>query len=146
MWILIRWLHQKPADLDLQCFQNRIPGSAEQWIHEQRQCGMCDEQRLRPACAYAQSDLSLCLSLVYSMTVKLLTEHHLEFLCLKEGCTGPSESSLVKMPHCWKSHVAALYIDRYLSHTWLYACAATLGSRSLVDGMLIFNVPANNFQ
>ena len=24
MWILIRWLRQKPADLDLQCFQNRI--------------------------------------------------------------------------------------------------------------------------
>ena len=24
MWILIRWLHQKPADLDIQWFQNRI--------------------------------------------------------------------------------------------------------------------------
>ena len=22
MWILISWLHQKPADLDLHCFQN----------------------------------------------------------------------------------------------------------------------------
>ena len=41
------------------------------------------------------------------MTVKLLTEHHLEFLSLKEGCTGSFESSLVKMPHCWKSHAAA---------------------------------------
>ena len=41
------------------------------------------------------------------MTVKLLTEHHLEFLCLKGSCTGSSESTLVKMPHCWKSHVAA---------------------------------------
>ena len=39
------------------------------------------------------------------MTVKLLTEHNLEFLCLKVGCTGSSESTLVKMPHCWKSHV-----------------------------------------
>ena len=39
------------------------------------------------------------------MTVKLLTEHHLEFLSLKGGCTGSSESSLVKMPHCWESHV-----------------------------------------
>ena len=37
----------------------------------------------------------------------LLTEHHLEFLSLKGGCTGSSESTLVKMPHCWKSHVAA---------------------------------------
>ena len=40
------------------------------------------------------------------MSVKLLTEHHLEFLSLKRGCTGSSESTLVKMPHCWKSHVA----------------------------------------
>ena len=41
------------------------------------------------------------------MSVKLLTEHHLEFLSLNGGCTGLSESTLVKMPHCWKSHVAA---------------------------------------
>ena len=41
------------------------------------------------------------------MIVKLLTEHHLEFLNLKGGCRGPSESTLVKMPHCWKSHATA---------------------------------------
>ena len=41
------------------------------------------------------------------MIVKLLTEHYLEFLSLKGGCTGSSESPLVKMPHCWKSHAAA---------------------------------------
>ena len=41
------------------------------------------------------------------MSVKLLTEHHLEFLSIKEGCRGSSESTLVKMPHCWKSHVLA---------------------------------------
>ena len=35
-----------------------------------QQWGMCNQQRLRPACAYAQSDQSLCLSLEYSMTVK----------------------------------------------------------------------------
>ena len=40
------------------------------------------------------------------MTVKLLTEHHLEFLGLKGGCTGSSESTLVNMSHCWISHVA----------------------------------------
>ena len=38
------------------------------------------------------------------MIVKLLTEHHLEFLSLKRGCRGSSESTLVKMPHCCKSH------------------------------------------
>ena len=41
------------------------------------------------------------------MTVKLLTEQRLEFLSLTGGCTGSSESTLVKMPHFWKSHVAA---------------------------------------
>ena len=39
--------------------------------------------------------------------IKLLTEHHLEFLSLKGGCTCSSESTHVKMPHCWKSHVTA---------------------------------------
>ena len=46
-----------------------------------------------------------CLNIVLS--VKLLTVHHLEFLSLKGGCTGSSESTPVKMPHCWKSHVMA---------------------------------------
>ena len=41
------------------------------------------------------------------MIVKLLTEHILEFLSLKEGCGGSSESTLVKMSHCWKSHDTA---------------------------------------
>ena len=41
------------------------------------------------------------------MIVKLLTEHHLEFLSLKEGCKGSSESTHVKIPHCWKSHALA---------------------------------------
>ena len=41
------------------------------------------------------------------MSVKLLTEHHLEFLSLNGGCTGLSESTLVKIPHCLKSHVTA---------------------------------------
>ena len=43
----------------------------------------------------------------HSMSAKLLTEHHLEFLSLKDGCTGSSETTLVKMPHCWKSHGTA---------------------------------------
>ena len=39
------------------------------------------------------------------MSAKLLTEHHLEFLSFKGCCTGSSESTHVKMPHCWKSRV-----------------------------------------
>ena len=44
------------------------------------------------------------------MIVKLLTEHHLEFLSLKGGCRGSPESTLIKMPHCWKSHALAQMI------------------------------------
>ena len=46
------------------------------------------------------------------MTVKLLTEHDLEFLSLKGDFTDLSESTLVKIPHCWKSHVAAHNVFR----------------------------------
>ena len=53
------------------------------------------------------------------MNVKHLTEHYLEFQSLKGGCIGLSESTLVKMPHCWKSHVAAqlcFELDLCLTH------------------------------
>ena len=48
------------------------------------------------------------------MSVELLTEHRLEFLSLKGGCTSSSESTLVKMPHCWKSHVTAHLLFTFL--------------------------------
>ena len=41
------------------------------------------------------------------MSVKLLTEHRLEFLSLTGGCRGSPESTLVKISNCWKSHAAA---------------------------------------
>ena len=41
------------------------------------------------------------------MTLRLLTEHNLELLSLKGETTGLSDSTLVRMPHCWKSHVMA---------------------------------------
>ena len=68
---------------------------------------MWDQQRLRPACAYTQSDQSLCKLLEESMTVKLVTKQHLEFPSLKRGCTGSPDFTLVNMPHCLKSHVTA---------------------------------------
>ena len=58
------------------------------------------------------------------MIVKLQTEHHLKFLSLKGGCTGSSESTLVKMPHCWKSHVTAqMYFGNlaYVFFNWDWA-------------------------
>ena len=49
------------------------------------------------------------------MTVELMTEQHLEFVSLIGGCTGSSESTLVKMPHCWKSHdTAHIFPWRYV--------------------------------
>ena len=45
------------------------------------------------------------------MIVKLLIEYYFEFLSLKGGCRGSSESTVVKMSNCWKSHAAAhLYV------------------------------------
>ena len=40
------------------------------------------------------------------MIVMLLTEHHLELLSFKGGCTGSYKSTLAKMPR-WKSHATA---------------------------------------
>ena len=57
---------------------------------------MCDQQSLRSACACAQSDQSLCQSRAYSMIVKLLTEHHLEFLSLKEAAEARPSLHLSK--------------------------------------------------
>ena len=56
---------------------------------------MYDQQRLRPACAYAQSDQSHCSSLEYSISVKLLTEHVLEVLILKGGCTCNCQNAIL---------------------------------------------------
>ena len=62
------------------------------------------------------------------MSIKLLTEYHLEFLSLTGGCTGSSESTLVKIPHCWKSHVTAhiVIFDLYLlRYKWVYSQGKT---------------------
>ena len=58
------------------------------------------------------------------MIVKLLTERHLEFLSLKGGCRGSSESTLVKMSNCWKSHALAQLVDWYLMPVlgWVHGC------------------------
>ena len=57
--------------------------------------------------AYAQSDQRLCLSLEYYMSVKLLTEHHLELLSLIQGYTGLSESTMSKC-HIVGNHMSRL--------------------------------------
>ena len=62
------------------------------------------------------------------MIVKLLIEHHLEFLSLKGGRRGSSESTHVKMPHCWKSHALAQFFRRMWGG---YACREEAGVCSL---------------
>ena len=55
------------------------------------------------------------------MTERLLTEHHLEILGFKGDCRGSSESRLVKMPHCVKSHATA--------HMSIYQMTSYLGGK-----------------
>ena len=56
-----------------------------------------------------------------SMIVKLLTEHHLEFLSLNGGCRGLSESTLVKRSICWKSHARAhIIISNQFKHNFRF--------------------------
>ena len=84
-----------------------------------QQCGMGEQQSLRSACTYVQPDQSLCKTLAYSMSVKLLNVRtSFGDSSLKGGCTESSESTLVKILHCWKSHVTAqiLLIVPYFVH------------------------------
>ena len=74
------------------------------------------------------------------MTVKLLTEQHLEFLSLKLSCTGSSESTLAKMPHCWKSHVAAQIVSFLLKITMISLTTSTAFIQAIY---LAFNIACN---
>ena len=110
---------------------------------------MYDQKRLRPACAYAQTDQSLCWLLNYSMTVKLLSEPHLRFLSLKVGCTGSSESTLVKMPLCWKLRVTAhLYItqEREMSQMEGRDLIAYIHTSGLLECGILFVSALSNYQ
>ena len=82
------------------------------------------------------------------MTIKLLTEHHLEFLSLKRDCTGSSESTLLKGPHCWKSRVTAQFciqtskpgmVCTYLySHVFSFFFPSHLGLSLFFDSLLVW--------
>ena len=50
---------------------------------------MCDQQSLRSACAYAQSDQSLCMSLEYYMSVKATDRTSFGVYKLKRGRHRP---------------------------------------------------------
>ena len=55
------------------------------------------------------------------MIVKLLTEHHLEFLSLIGGCGGSSESTLVKMSNCWKSQSTAQLLYSFFEDQFCFS-------------------------
>ena len=73
------------------------------------------------------------------MIIKLLTENRLEILSIKGGCTGSSESTLVKMPHCWKTHVAAHLVFIQLVEL-LHYDIKIIGCISCVYGVVTFQV------
>ena len=62
------------------------------------------------------------------MIIYLLTEHHLEFLSLKGGCRGSSESTLVKMSNCWKYYARAQF---YLLSSCTHCICAKFRDRTL---------------
>ena len=70
------------------------------------------------------------------MTDKLLTVQHLEFPSLKGGCTGWSESTFVKMPHCWKSHGG---LFRGISMI-VYKLKMCIGDAGLEQSLVLFSI------
>ena len=68
------------------------------------------------------------------MIVKLLTEHHLEFLSLKGDCRGSFESTHVKMSNCWRLNFSILSMFAIISlrkKSWMfffmcYCCYVTV--------------------
>ena len=73
------------------------------------------------------------------MTIKLLTEHHLEFPSLKGDFSGSYESTLVKMPHCWESHVMAylLYFIHVLHSSGCHILFLLLKSWSIYFPLIL---------
>ena len=104
--------------------------------HEISNNVVCIQQSLRSACAYAQSDQSFCLSLEYSMRVKLLTDHHLEFISLKGGCTDSTESTPVKLPFCWKLHVVAHIVFDCRSWPSFYSISRSTESSTIPSAVV----------
>ena len=60
-------------------------------------------------------------------------------LKIKRGCAGWSESTLVKMPHCWKSHVAVQLLYRFfrsLIYPFLVKSGKTMGLRVFLNAVV----------
>ena len=79
------------------------------------------------------------------MIVKLLTEHNLEFLSLKEGCRGSSESTHVKMPHCRKSHALAHMINIGANRLHIFSLISSPFVINISLTFYIIETPFNTF-
>ena len=75
--------------------------------HEISNNVLCATSKASDQPVHMHSLIGAFASRLYILWLKLLTYHRLEFLSLKGGCTESCESTVVKMPHCWKSHVTA---------------------------------------
>ena len=72
------------------------------------------------------------------MIVKLLAEQHLEFLSLKGGYTVLPESTLVKIPLCWKSHnMAQILFKNYVNVCTHGKCVIGHNKNCVLDKTLI---------
>ena len=80
--------------------------------------------------SHAQTDQSLCLSLKYSMSVKLLDEHLLEFLSLKGGCAGSCESTLVRLLEITCTYAQT---DQSLCFSLKYSMSVKLLTKHLLE-------------
>ena len=75
--------------------------------HEISNNVVCATSKASDQPAHMRSLIRAFASHLNILSVKLLPEHDFEFLSLNGGCMGSFESTLIKMPHCWKSHATA---------------------------------------
>ena len=74
------------------------------------------------------------------MTVKQLTEQHLEFLGLKGGCTGSSESTLVKMPHCFFALILGYTVSSHCHAEYFYVLHSSLKYKLKTCGISVVGI------
>ena len=75
--------------------------------HEISNNVVCATSKASDQPAHTPSLIRAFASRLNIIRVKLLTEQHLEYLSLIEGCADSNESTLAKMPHSWKSLAVA---------------------------------------
>ena len=76
------------------------------------------------------------------MSVKLLTEQHLEFLSSKGDWTGSSEPTLFKIPHCWKSRRYS-FVMNSRKRVSSVLCDSVLFSYKMLISILVISLDEN---